>query len=122
MKYLLLLTNEADEIASWDKLSDEEKKKLRAAEVPKWNELFGQMMDKGQWLDGLELEEPKTAKSVRVRDGETIFTDGPYAETKEQIGGFFLVECGDLDEAIELAARVPVATKASVEIRPLVER
>jgi hypothetical protein len=122
MKYLLLLTNEADEIASWDKLTDEEKTKLRAAEVPKWNELFGQMMDKGQWLDGLELEEPKTAKSVRVRNDETIVTDGPYAETKEQIGGFFLVECGDLDEAIDLASRVPVATKASVEIRPLVER
>ena len=122
MKYLLLLTNEADEIASWDKLSDEEKTKLRAAEVPKWNELFGQMMDKGQWVDGLELEEPKTAKSVRVRNGETIVTDGPYAETKEQIGGFFLVECGDLDEAIDLASRVPVVTKASVEIRPLVER
>ncbi len=80
------------------------------------------MMDKGQWLDGLELEEPKTAKSVRVRNDETIVTDGPYAETKEQIGGFFLVECGDLDEAIDLASRVPVATKASVEIRPLVER
>jgi hypothetical protein len=122
MKYLLLLTNDADQIASWDQLSDEEKTNRRAAEVPKWNELFGQMTDKGQWLDGLELEEPKTAKSVRVRNGETIVTDGPYAETKEQIGGFFLVECGDLDEAIDLAARVPVATKASVEIRPLVER
>ena len=122
MKYLLLLTNQSDEIAEWEKLSDDEKTKLRAAEVPKWNELFGQMMAKGQWVDGLELEEPKLAKSVRVRDGETIVTDGPYAETKEQIGGFFLVECGDLDEAIELAARVPVATKASVEIRPLVER
>jgi hypothetical protein len=122
MKYLLLLTNEADEIAEWEKLSDEEKTKLREAEVPKWNELFGQMMAKGQWVDGLELEEPKLAKSVRVREGETIVTDGPYAETREQIGGFFLVECGDLDEAIELATQVPVVTKASVEIRPLVER
>src|SRR5688572_4600200 len=122
MKYLLLLTNESDEIAAWEKLSDDEKTKLREAEVPKWNELFGQMMAKGQWVDGLELEEPKLAKSVRVRDGKTIVTDGPYAETKEQIGGFFLVECGDLDEAIELATHVPVVTKASVEIRPLVER
>ena len=122
MKYLLLLTNQADQIADWEKLSEDEQKKLRAAEVPKWNELFGQMMEKGQWVDGLELEEPKLAKSIRVRDGETIVTDGPFAETKEQIGGFFLVECGDLDEAIELATRIPVVTKASVEIRPLVER
>jgi hypothetical protein len=122
MKYLLLLTNDSDEIAGWETLSDDEKTKLRAAEVPKWNELFGQMMENGQWVDGLELEEPKLAKAVRVRDGETIVTDGPFAETKEQIGGFFLVECGDLDEAIELATRIPVVTKASVEIRPLVER
>jgi hypothetical protein len=122
MKYLLLLTNQSDEIASWEKLSEEEQTKLREAEVPKWNELFGQMTDKGQWVDGLELEEPKLAKSVRVRDGETIVTDGPFAETKEQIGGYFLVECGDLDEAIDLATRIPVVTKGSVEIRPLVER
>ena len=90
--------------------------------MPKWNELFGQMQAKGQWVDGLELDEPKEAKSVQVRNGETIVTDGPYAETKEQIGGFFLVDCGDLDEAIELATRIPVVTKGSVEIRPLVER
>jgi hypothetical protein len=122
MKYLLLLTNESDEIASWENLSDEEKTKLREAEVPAWNELFGQMMAKGQWVDGLELEEPSRAKSVRVRDGAAIVTDGPFAETKEQIGGFFLVECADLDEAIDLASRVPVVRKASVEIRPLVER
>lgn len=122
MKYLLLLTNDADQIAEWERLSDDEKKRLRDAEVPKWNELFGQMQAKGQWVDGLELDEPKEAKSVQVRNGETIVTDGPYAETKEQIGGFFLVDCGDLDEAIELATRIPVVTKGSVEIRPLVER
>jgi hypothetical protein len=122
MKYLLLLTNQSDQIADWEQLSDDEKTKLREAEVPKWNELFAHMQAKGQWVDGLELEEPKLAKSVRVRDGETIVTDGPYAETKEQIGGFFLVECGDLDEAIEVATRIPVVSKGSVEIRPLVER
>jgi hypothetical protein len=122
MKYLLLLTSQSDEIAKWETLSDEEKKELRAAEVPKWNELFGQMQAKGQWVDGLELDEPKEAKRVQVRNGETIVTDGPYAETKEQIGGFFLVECGNLDEAIELANRIPVVSRGSVEIRPLVER
>jgi hypothetical protein len=122
MKYLLLLTSQSDEIATWETLSEEEKKERRAAEVPKWNELFGQMQAKGQWIDGLELDEPKEAKSVQVRNGQTIVTDGPYAETKEQIGGFFLVECGNLDEAIELANRIPVVSRGSVEIRPLVER
>jgi hypothetical protein len=122
MKYLLLLTNNADQIASWEGMSEDEQRAAREAEVPKWNELFGQMQAKGQWVDGLELDEPKTSKCVQVRNGETVVTDGPFAETKEQIGGFFLVECADLDEAIDLAARVPVAAKASVEIRPLVER
>jgi hypothetical protein len=55
---------------------------------------------------------------VRVRDDDTIVTDGPYAETKEVLGGYFVVDCEDLDQAIELAQRVPVATKGSVEIRP----
>ena len=122
MKYLMLLTNRADQIAEWDQLGDEEKAKLREAEIPKWNALFGRMHERGQWVDGLELDEPKVARSIRVRDGETMVTDGPYAETKEQIGGLVLVECSDLDEAIELAARIPVAEKASVEIRPVVER
>ena len=67
MKYLLLLTNDADQIAEWERLSDDEKKRLRDAEVPKWNELFGQMQAKGQWVDGLELDEPKEAKSVQAR-------------------------------------------------------
>jgi hypothetical protein len=122
MKYLLLLTSQSEQIAEWETMSDEEKRRRREAEIPKWNDLFADMQAKGQWVDGLELDEPKEAKSVQVRNGETIVTDGPYAETKEQIGGFFLVECKDLDEAIELAGRVPVATRASVEIRPLVER
>jgi hypothetical protein len=121
MKYLLLLTNEADEIASWDALSEEEQRRLREAEIPRWNELFAYLQEKGAWVDGLELQEPKHARTVRVRDGETLVTDGPYAETKEQIGGFFLVEAENLDEAIDLATRVPVVTKASVEIRPLAQ-
>jgi hypothetical protein len=121
MKYLLLLTNEADEVESWKALSDDEQKRLREAEIPKWNDLFAYMQEKGAWVDGLELQLPSDARTVRVRDGETIVTDGPYAETKEQIGGFFLVEAENLDEAIDLATRVPVVTKASVEIRPLMQ-
>jgi hypothetical protein len=122
MKYLFLLTNHADQIASWETMSEEEQRAAREAEIPRWTEVMEDMMAKGQYLDGLELETPDTGRCVRVRDGQTIVTDGPFAETKEQIGGFFLVECADLDEAIDVASRVPVATKASVEIRPLVER
>jgi hypothetical protein len=119
VKYLLLLTSRADEIATWQAMPVEEQQRLRAEEMPKWGELFAWIEQKGLKVDGLELDEPSRARTVRVRDGETLVTDGPYAETKEQIGGFFVVECDDLDDAIELASRVPVASKASVEIRPL---
>jgi hypothetical protein len=122
MKYLLLLTNAAEEIASWEGLTEEEAARLREAEMPAWGELFGWIEQKGIQLDGLELDEPARGKLVQVRDGETIVTDGPYAETKEQVGGFFAVDLPNLDDAIELASRIPVAKKASVEIRPVVER
>ena len=122
MKYLLLLTNTAEDVASWDGMSEEEQKRLREAEMPAWGELFAWVEQKGLQLDGLELDDPRGGKLVQVRDGETIVTDGPYAETKEQVGGFFVVDLPNLDEAIELASRIPVAKNASVEIRPLVDR
>jgi hypothetical protein len=120
MKYLLLLTNHADHLAQWRAASDEENRRLRAEEIPKWGEFFSWLEEKGIEADGLELDDPKVARTVRVRDGETLVTDGPYAETKEQVGGYFVVECEDLDDAIEIASRVPVARRAPVEIRPLV--
>jgi hypothetical protein len=119
MKYLLLLTNQSDEAASWQDLSEEEQQRLRAEEMPQWGELFGWIEQKGLKVEGLELDSPDAARTVRVRDGETLVTDGPFAETKEQIGGLFVVDCDDLDAAIELASRVPVVKNASVEIRPL---
>jgi hypothetical protein len=121
MKYLLLLTNNADEVAKWETMPEDEQRRLREAEIPKWNELFAYMQGNGSWVDGLELDAPKSARTVRVRDGETIVTDGPYAETKEQVGGYLLVDCESLDEAIEVAAQVPIAVTGSVEIRPLDE-
>ena len=69
-----------------------------------------------------ELEDPDTATTVRVRDGETLTTDGPFAETKEQLGGYYLIDCASLDEALEFAARIPAARRGAVEVRPLVER
>ena len=67
------------------------------------------------------LHSVSTATSVRVRDGKKLVTDGPFAETREQLGGYFLIEAQDLDEAIAIAKRIPSATKGTVEIRPVVE-
>jgi hypothetical protein len=121
MKYLLLLNNSTKDTRAWESLSNEDAAKLRSEEIPKWNQLMAWMGEKGIETQGLELDGPSKAKTVRVRDGEALITDGPYVETKEQIGGYFLVELDDLDQAIELAARIPVAHKGSVEIRPLIE-
>ena len=68
-------------------------------------------------VGGAELASTSAATTVRVRDGETIVTDGPFAETKEQLGGFYVLECGSLDEAVELAAQIPGAERGAVEVR-----
>ena len=121
MKYAALLTNHADAVAEWEKLSPEEAAAARAEEVPKWEALFSELGQSGVLGAGFELDSPKTAKIVRVRGGETIVTDGPFAETKEQIGGLLELEAEDLDAAIAIAARIPVALRASVELRPVIE-
>lgn len=75
--------------------------------------------DRKMFVAGEALEPTSTATSVRLRDGRTIVTDGPFAETKEALGGFYLLECRDLDEAIEMAAKIPAAQYGTVEIRPI---
>jgi hypothetical protein len=120
MKYLLLLNNDTDEARSWRDLPDGEARKLREQEIPRWNNLMGWMAEQGIEATGLELENPSKTRVVRVRDGQTVVTDGPFAETKETLGGYFLADCKDLDQAIELAQRVPLVDRGSVEIRPLV--
>jgi hypothetical protein len=122
MKYLLLLNNAAEEWRAWQGLSPEEAQKLREQEMPRWNALFGWLAEQGIEAEGLELDDPTQARVVRMRDGETLVTDGPFAETKEVVGGYFIVDCKDLDAAIEVAQRVPLVDKGSVEIRPLVTR
>ena len=72
-------------------------------------------------LAGEGLQPVATATTVRVRDGERLLTDGPFAETKEQLGGFYLLECENLDEAIEWAAKIPGAQSGSVEVRPVMD-
>jgi hypothetical protein len=88
-------------------------------EIPGWVE---EMDGRGVRLLGRELRLPETAATVRVRDGETLVTDGPFLETKEFMAGFDLLECADLDEAIEVAVKTPVSWFQTVELRPLIDR
>lgn len=83
---------------------------------------FGEEMDRRGVLRGGERLRPTTdATTVRVRDGEVLTSDGPFAETKEQIGGYYIVDCTDLDEAIEVASKIPGARFGTVEVRPIWE-
>ena len=121
MKYAALLTNRADAVAAWEQMTPEEAQAARAEEVPKWEALFGELGPSGALGFSAELDSPTTAKTVRVRDGEMTVNDGPFAETKEQIGGVMVLECEDLDQAIAIASEHPVARYGTVEVRPLVE-
>jgi hypothetical protein len=115
MRYLLLLTNPEERIATWESVDAEGRRQLMAESIPQWNAFFERVAPNP--ISGLQLDLPRTAKTLR--EGGLV-TDGPYAETKEQLGGYLLVDCESLDEAIEIAAQVPVAATGSVEIRPLV--
>ena len=84
---------------------------------------FGEEMGKRGVLGGGERLRPSsTASTVQVRDGGVVIADGPFAETKEQIAGFYLIECADLDEALEVAAQIPAAAYGTIEVRPVWER
>jgi hypothetical protein len=111
MKYLLLIY--ADEQA-W---TEEE----RARCYGESTDLAFQLKKAGQFVATAPLQPVSTATSVRVREGRRTITDGPFAETREQLGGFFMIEAKDLDEAISVAGRIPGARKGTVEIRPVVE-
>ena len=121
MKYAALLTNNADDVAAWERMTPDEAAAARAQEVPKWEALFNELAPSGALGSGFELDSPATPKTVRVRDGETLVTDGPFAETKEQIGGLMEIDAEDLDAAIAIAARIAVVFRASVELRPVIE-
>jgi hypothetical protein len=118
MKYALLIYGDQ---SAWAGLSDDEKSKLRAEQMPRWISFMQELSKADPSQTGYELDAADTAKVVRVRDGERIVTDGPFAETKEVIGGLFVAELPDLDEAIRLASLVPSAERGSLEIRPIVE-
>jgi len=84
-------------------------------------QLAQDLSSSGKYLSANPLQSVSTATSVRVRDGKRLVTDGPFAETREQLGGYFLIDAKDLDEAIAVAGRIPGARKGTVEIRPVLE-
>ncbi len=114
MRYALLICAE-------EKWSNSLTETESAAVLSKYTEWMDQMGQRGVLNGGERLHDTTDATTVRVRDGDVITSDGPFAETKEQIGGFFLVDCKDLDEAIEVAAKIPGAAYGSIEVRPIWE-
>jgi hypothetical protein len=111
MKYILLIY--LDEKA----LSDSEREQCYEQSA----QFAHQLSASRQYLAAAPLHPTSTATSVRVRDGQRLVTDGPFAETREQLGGYFLIDARDLDEAIGIAARIPAGRWGTVEIRPVVE-
>ena len=111
MKYMLLIYSDEQ---AW---TEGERERCYAEST----QLAHEMKANGQYISANPLHSVSTATSVRVRDGKRLVTDGPFAETREHLGGYFLVEAKNLDEAIEIAARIPGARKGTVEVRPVLE-
>ena len=114
MKYMCLICGPED---YYSRLSEQEMGALFQA----YGEFHQAVTEAGIWLGSNRLQPSTTATSVRVREGETMTTDGPFADTKEQCGGYYLLECKDLDEALSWAARIPSATYGTIEVRPVME-
>ena len=112
MKYALLIYEKP---GSLDGLSEDQYKAIYAQ--------YAALSDDSRCLEGAQLQPIQTATTVRVQNGSALTTDGPYADTKEVFGGYYVFDAGNLDEALELAARVPAANRGgAVEVRPVVER
>ena len=111
MKYMLLVYLDEEAMSE----SEREHCYVESAQLTQ------QLNSSGQYLDASPLHPISTATSVRVREGKRLVTDGPFAETREQLGGYYLIDAHDLDEAIRIAERVPPARFGTVEIRPVME-
>ncbi len=114
MKYMLLIYHDEHR---WSELGESDRQQIYG----EYRKLREELQSRGQFLNGSQLQPVTTATSIRVRDGKEIVTDGPFAETHEQLGGYFLIEARNLDEANEIAARIPSARMGTIEVRPLVE-
>jgi len=115
MKYMLLIYHDEQ---GWNTITEAERQQIYL----EYRNLRGELESRGQFLSGSELQPITTATTVRVRDGKELVTDGPFAETHEQLGGYFLIEAKDLDEATSIASRIPSARTGTIEVRPLVEQ
>jgi hypothetical protein len=113
MQYMLLIYGSGD---GWEALTPEQQKEIGTAYFAFSEELQAS----GKMVSGDALQDTSTATSVRVRGGETLTTDGPFAETKEVLGGYYLIDVESLDEALEWAAKIPGAGYGTIEVRPIV--
>jgi hypothetical protein len=114
MKYMMLIYSDEQR---WAKLDPAEWQRIGGA----YMKFTQEIQDSGHYLAGAPLQPTSTATSVRIRDSENLVTDGPFAETREQLGGYYLVEASDLDEAIGIAQRIPSAGFGTIEVRPVME-
>ena len=113
MQYLLLIH---DDEQLWAGMSEDE----RGSYLGEYMRVTQDLIDAGVYVGGNQLQGTDTATAVRIRDGETLTTDGPFAETKEQLAGYYLIEVESLDEALDWAARIPSARIGTIEVRPVV--
>jgi hypothetical protein len=113
MEYLLLIYHPEKE---YEKMPTDQREAMHA----EYRQLMEQLSAKGKLRGGHQLARTELGTTVRLRDGKRVLTDGPFAETKEQLGGYFLVEVADLDDAIAIAAKIPGARRGSVEVRPVI--
>jgi hypothetical protein len=113
MRYMLLIH---DEERAWAAMPEEQRNSL----YQEYAAFGAELREKGAFVDGAQLQPTSTATTVRIRGDEQVVTDGPFAETKEQLGGFYLIEAESVDEALEWAAKIPSARLGSIEVRPLV--
>ena len=114
MKYMLLIYHDEQD---WNRHTEAERQQIYG----EYRQLIQELEAGGKYLVGDQLQPAAAANSVRVRDGRQLVTDGPFAETREQLGGFFLIDVKDLDAANSIAARIPSARMGTVEVRPVVE-
>ena len=114
VKYMLLICRDEP---VWDRLSLTERQQIYADTL----EVSEELTARGQYLGGFPLHPSSAATSVRVRAGKRLVTDGPFAETREQLGGYMIIDVKDLDEAIGIAGRLPLARTSTIEIRPVRE-
>jgi hypothetical protein len=114
VQYMLLIYNQED---NWERLSDGE----QAAAIRAYRDFTEELRSAGAMVAGDRLQHTTNATTVRVRDGQQLVTDGPFAETKEQLGGYYLIEADSLDDAIKWAAKLPGSHHGSVEVRPIAQ-